>query len=56
MELVNGQQQEQGIFYNTGNFILNGNIQLQPKLLLSGTEFYNGSYTWTDGIAIILGV
>jgi hypothetical protein len=40
-------------FYNTGKVIVNGNIQLQPKLLLSETEFYTGSFTSTEGMAFL---
>ena len=36
--------------------IINGNTQLQPKLLLSGQEYLIAAQTSTDGFALLLGL
>jgi len=38
------------------NLELYSSTQLQPRLILSGQEFYTGGYTSTDGIAFLCGV
>ena len=47
-----------GVTTLSNNTIINGDSQFQPKLLLSGREFYSGggNFTSTDGIALLMGV
>ncbi len=46
------------IYTSTQNALLTlfGTTQTQPKLTLTGQEFYQAANTSTDGIALILGV
>jgi hypothetical protein len=45
-----------GITTLSNNLVCNSSLQSQPKILLSGREFYTGTFTSTDGIALLLGV
>ena len=47
-----------GITTLSNNVVINGTSQPQPKILLSGTEFFTSgsNFTSSDGVALLLGV